>query len=88
MTIECPRLKSKSSYIRLETEIEPYIEQAESNYLDKYIKSNRAISGITQKMGIELRRVYGQIVEVKISKDLQGDVLIFQKNIRKMSHIN
>ena len=40
------------------------------------------------KMGIELRRVYGQIIEVKISKDLQGDVLIFQKNIRKMSHIN
>ena len=39
-------------------------------------------------MGIELRRVYGQIIEVKIYKDLQGDVLIFQKNIQKMSHIN
>ena len=39
-------------------------------------------------MGIELRRVYGQIIEVKIYKDLQGDVLIFQKNIRKISHTN
>ena len=37
-------------------------------------------------MGIELRRVYGQIIEVKISKDLQGDVLIFQKNIGSVTY--
>ena len=34
-------------------------------------------------MEIELRRVYGQIIEVKIYKDLQSDVLMFQKNIQK-----
>ena len=39
-------------------------------------------------MEIELCRVYSQITEVKIYEDLQGVVLIFQKNVRKMSHIN
>ena len=38
MIIECPRLKPKLSHVKHETEIEPYMGRAESDYLDKYIK--------------------------------------------------
>ena len=39
-------------------------------------------------MRIELRRVYGLIIEVKTYKDLRDDILTFQNNIQKMLHIN
>ena len=39
-------------------------------------------------MRVELRRVYGQITEAKIYKDLQDDVLTFQRNVQEMSHID